>query len=160
MHCLGATLNMCHNNLHYQVDAISHAAQTRSLWWHWGTRCQTLWRSADALSRSSQQMWRAQPDTRTIQTTESRPPRVWHDSPTDRGTVLATDWSGVQIEWDNGKTQFFHHNNMTEVSNACVYRKPHPIVMPRWDRLSWRDDRAVPLCSMRPGLAIQVEVAA
>jgi hypothetical protein len=42
----------------------------------------------------------------------------WHDSPTDQGTVLATDWSGVQIEWDNGKTQFFHHNNMTEVSNA------------------------------------------
>jgi hypothetical protein len=42
----------------------------------------------------------------------------------------------------------------------CVYRKPHPIVMPRWNRLSWRDDRAVPLCSMRPGLAIQVKVAA
>ena len=43
---------------------------------------------------------------------------------------------------------------------GCVYRKPHPIVMPRWNRLSWRDDRAVPLCSMHPGLAIQVEVAA
>jgi hypothetical protein len=42
----------------------------------------------------------------------------WHDSATDRGTVTATDWSGVQIEWDNGKTQFFHHNNMTEVSKA------------------------------------------
>ena len=41
-----------------------------------------------------------------------------------------------------------------------VYRKPHPIVMPRWNRLSWRDDRAVLLCSMRPGLAIQVKVAA
>ena len=24
-----------------------------------------------------------------------------------QGTVIATDWSGVQIEWDNGKTQFF-----------------------------------------------------
>jgi hypothetical protein len=31
----------------------------------------------------------------------------WHDSPADQGTVIATDWSGVQIEWDNGKTQFF-----------------------------------------------------
>ena len=41
-----------------------------------------------------------------------------HDSATDQGTVIATDWSGVQIEWDNGKTQFFHHNNMTEVSSA------------------------------------------
>jgi len=39
----------------------------------------------------------------------------WHDSATDRGTVIASDWSGVQIEWDNGKTQFVLHNNMTEV---------------------------------------------
>jgi hypothetical protein len=31
---------------------------------------------------------------------------AWHDSATDQGTVIATDWSGVQIEWDNGKTQF------------------------------------------------------
>jgi len=29
---------------------------------------------------------------------------AWHDSATDQGTVIATDWSGVQIEWDNGKT--------------------------------------------------------
>ena len=52
---------------------------------------------------------------------------AWHDSATDQGTVIAatdqgtviaTDWSGVQIDWDNGKTQFFHHNNMTEVSSA------------------------------------------
>ena len=42
----------------------------------------------------------------------------WHDSATDQGTVIAADWSGVQIEWDDGKTQFFHHNNMTEVSNS------------------------------------------
>ena len=44
----------------------------------------------------------------------------WHDSANDRGTVVATDWSGVQIEWDNGKIQFFHHNNMTEVSRAAL----------------------------------------
>jgi hypothetical protein len=30
----------------------------------------------------------------------------------------------------------------------------------RGNRLSWRDDRAVPLCSIRPCLAIQVKVAA
>src|SRR5215469_3989719 len=48
----------------------------------------------------------------------------------------------------------------TSGSMACLcVPKPHPIVMPRWNRLSWRDDRAVPLCSMRPGLAIQVEGA-
>jgi hypothetical protein len=43
---------------------------------------------------------------------------------------------------------------------SCVYRKPHPSVMPRWNHLSWRDDRAVLLRSGRPGLAIQVEVTA
>ena len=43
---------------------------------------------------------------------------AWHDSATDQGTIIATNWSGVQIEWDNGNTQFFHHNNMTEVSSA------------------------------------------
>ena len=43
---------------------------------------------------------------------------AWHDSANDQGTVTATDWSGVQIEWDNGKSQFFHHNNMTEVNTA------------------------------------------
>jgi hypothetical protein len=32
-------------------------------------------------------------------------------------------------------------------TGGCLYRKPHPIVMPRPNRLSWRDDRPVPLCS-------------
>jgi hypothetical protein len=40
---------------------------------------------------------------------------AWHDSAADQGTVTASDWSGVRIAWDNGKDQFFHHNNMTEV---------------------------------------------
>jgi hypothetical protein len=44
----------------------------------------------------------------------------WHDNPTDQGTVIATHWSGVEIEWDNGETQFLHHNNMTEVSTAAL----------------------------------------
>jgi hypothetical protein len=43
---------------------------------------------------------------------------AWHDSATDQGTVTASDWSGVRIAWDNGKDQFFHHNNMTEVEVA------------------------------------------
>jgi hypothetical protein len=39
---------------------------------------------------------------------------AWDDSETDQ-SITASDWSGVHIAWDNGKTQFFHHNNMTEV---------------------------------------------
>jgi hypothetical protein len=45
-------------------------------------------------------------------------------------------------------------------SGRCVYRKPHPSVMPGWNHLSWRNDRAALLRSGRPDLAIQVEVAA
>ena len=41
---------------------------------------------------------------------------AWHDSATDQGTVTACDWSGVRIAWDNGKDQFFHHNNMGEIA--------------------------------------------
>jgi hypothetical protein len=33
---------------------------------------------------------------------------------------------------------------------ACVYRKPDPSVMPRWNRLSWRADRAVLFRSLWP----------
>ena len=43
---------------------------------------------------------------------------AWHDSADDQGTVSASDWSGVLIEWDYGKNQFFHHNNMDEVEVA------------------------------------------
>ena len=51
---------------------------------------------------------------------------------------------------------------MTVLENlemGCAYRKPHPGVMPRRNRLSWQDDRAVLLRSGRPGIAIQVEGA-
>ena len=48
---------------------------------------------------------------------------AWHDSADDQGTVSASDWSGVRIEWDNGKNQFFHHNNMGEVEVA----RPNPV---------------------------------
>src|SRR5262245_55429713 len=49
---------------------------------------------------------------------------------------------------------------------ACAYRKPHPSVMPRWNRLSWRDDRAVLLrsgllaSSFRSKLRLEAENAA
>jgi hypothetical protein len=48
---------------------------------------------------------------------------AWHDSVDDQGTVSSSDWSGVQIVWDNGKNQFFHHNNMGEVEVA----RPNPV---------------------------------
>ena len=48
---------------------------------------------------------------------------AWGDSADDQGTVSASDWSGVRIEWDNGKNQFFHHNNMGEVEVA----RPNPV---------------------------------
>jgi hypothetical protein len=37
----------------------------------------------------------------------------------------------------------------------CLYRKPHRSVMPHWNRLRWRDDRAVLLRSVRLGLALR-----
>ncbi|SIO52250.1 hypothetical protein SAMN05443247_07186 [Bradyrhizobium erythrophlei] len=43
-------------------------------------------------------------------------------------------------------------NRAAEQIRACVYRKPLPSVMPRWNRLSWRDDWPVLLRSGRPGL--------
>jgi len=43
---------------------------------------------------------------------------AWHSSEIDQGTVTASDWSGVRIAWDNGRNNFFHHNNMTEVEIA------------------------------------------
>ena len=43
---------------------------------------------------------------------------AWLDSETDQGTITASDWSGVRIAWDNGKNQFFHHNNMSEIQVA------------------------------------------
>jgi hypothetical protein len=49
-------------------------------------------------------------------------------------------------------------------SQRCAPRGPvrteNLIRVPYRNRLSWRDDRAVLLCSGRPGLAIRVEVTA
>jgi hypothetical protein len=42
----------------------------------------------------------------------------WQGSASDHGTVVASDWSGVQINWDSGKTSFTHHNDMGNVKLA------------------------------------------
>jgi hypothetical protein len=40
----------------------------------------------------------------------------WDNSLTDRGTIAETDWSGVEIVWDNGRTDFCRHNDMAKVT--------------------------------------------
>jgi hypothetical protein len=42
----------------------------------------------------------------------------WEGSDTDQGTVVASDWSGVEINWDSGRTTFTHHNNMASIKAA------------------------------------------
>jgi hypothetical protein len=43
----------------------------------------------------------------------------WRGDGDDRGTVVARDWSGVEIRWDKGKRSFHHHNDMREVTHAA-----------------------------------------
>ena len=47
----------------------------------------------------------------------------WEDSATDLGTVVGTAWSGVVINWDNGRASSIQHNDM-----AQVVRVPEKIV--------------------------------
>jgi hypothetical protein len=42
----------------------------------------------------------------------------WLGSAADQGTIMSSDWSGVQINWDSGKSIFYHHNNMENVKLA------------------------------------------
>lgn len=42
----------------------------------------------------------------------------WLGGAVDQGTVMGSDWSGVQINWDSGKNNFYHHNNMENVKLA------------------------------------------
>lgn len=44
---------------------------------------------------------------------------AWEGSESDLGTVIASDWSGVEIEWDKGKTTFMHHDNMAGITLAA-----------------------------------------
>jgi hypothetical protein len=53
--------------------------------------------------------------------TESRSLHVgarifWRDNKEDRGTVTATNWSGVTLKWDNRAEQSILHNDMQMVS--------------------------------------------
>ena len=42
----------------------------------------------------------------------------WQGDDQDRGSIVARDWSGVTIRWDNGKSTFYHHNDMQSVMPA------------------------------------------
>ena len=42
----------------------------------------------------------------------------WLGKAADQGTITSSDWSGVQINWDSGKSIFYHHNNMANVKLA------------------------------------------
>jgi hypothetical protein len=43
---------------------------------------------------------------------------AWRDSATEQCVVESSDWSGVNVKWDNGKEQFFHHNNADDFEVA------------------------------------------
>ena len=42
----------------------------------------------------------------------------WLGNDQDRGVIVERDWTGVKIQWDNGKTSFYHHNDMRDVVSA------------------------------------------
>jgi hypothetical protein len=42
----------------------------------------------------------------------------WQDDAKDRGKVVERDWSGVRIQWDHGKTTYYHHNDMRDVMRS------------------------------------------
>jgi hypothetical protein len=53
----------------------------------------------------------------------------------------------------------WYYTTMSQIQLVCV-PKTLSELMPGWNRLSWRNDGAALFRSGRPGLAIQVEVAA
>jgi hypothetical protein len=42
----------------------------------------------------------------------------WQGSHSDLGTVVRCDWSGIEINWDNGMTTFVYHNDMLSIKVA------------------------------------------
>jgi hypothetical protein len=44
----------------------------------------------------------------------------WGATTTDLGTVIETDWAGVSIKWDNGRTTSIQHNDMARVERVPV----------------------------------------
>ena len=47
---------------------------------------------------------------------------AWRGDAQDRGMVVARDWTGVRIRWDNGKDSFHHHNDMRDIESAAERR--------------------------------------
>jgi len=39
----------------------------------------------------------------------------WGGSARHKGIVLSVDWSGVEIDWDDGKCDYRHHTNMEDI---------------------------------------------
>jgi hypothetical protein len=44
----------------------------------------------------------------------------WQGKTTDQGTILSNDWSGVEINWDDGHTSYNHHNNMGDITHTHI----------------------------------------
>jgi hypothetical protein len=42
----------------------------------------------------------------------------WKGNDSDLGTVVASNWSGIEINWDSGKKTFIHHNNTESIEAA------------------------------------------
>ena len=42
----------------------------------------------------------------------------WDGSKNDLGRIIAASWSGVEIQWDNGKKASTLHNDMERVERA------------------------------------------
>ena len=40
----------------------------------------------------------------------------WRNAIKDTGEIVARDWSGVEIKWASGKTTYYHHNDMRDVT--------------------------------------------
>ena len=44
----------------------------------------------------------------------------WGVTTTDLGTVIATSWSGVTIDWDDGDATSVNHNDMAQVDRVAA----------------------------------------
>jgi hypothetical protein len=42
-------------------------------------------------------------------------PVSWIGSRKHKGTILSVDWSGVEIDWHDGKCEYRHHTNMEDI---------------------------------------------
>ena len=42
-------------------------------------------------------------------------PVSWTGSGKHKGTVLSVDWSGVEIDWSDGKCEYRHQTNMDDI---------------------------------------------